>query len=498
MKVCVVAVGSIELDTLTQQADAPAGAWQPDEPVEGLPILRDANNISLIRSSVTLLWDAARQAFTFENVKLVTSSRSVTQACRGKIVVAVQVTGCPHLGIKPYIFAEEISVVTKDFVRPPHHPFLHNKAKLLTGIGNKAVDKLRNLHSALRSLALQENRTLPYLPPDLISITTVGGFLKLMQLCEDDDALGIMVQRLLKLTPEGWSSACQHASQAVEHKSYLLSWLAGDGRGLVFKCSPNLLPWFDMRSPVALLKDCSSDRELPTLIDDDVLLSAMQAEVSALCDSAQAAWEQPNHMLAGWSIFTLGAREISTLYEARHLIEDQVKSTSSGSATSGGGRKRRNAGHDSMPAEKSELSSPVGDDLRRFRQCRAASFPGALGGPWPPRDVLANADYEFAQASKMLLPRMSTEQPRLNLPFEEILQAQASQLSMSPFHLRDAMSVIGPPQQGTAAAVSRPYHGHMYLDRNSATGMPLCSLPGDTIADVELPYALIGDPWGHF
>lgn len=32
------------------------------------------------------------------------------------------------------------------------------------------------------------------------------------------------------------------------------------------------------------------------------------------------------------------------------------------------------------------------------------------------------------------------------------------------------MSVIGPPQQGTAAAVSRPYHGHMYLDRNSATG----------------------------
>lgn len=41
---------------------------------------------------------------------------------------------------------------------------------------------------------------------------------------------------------------------------------------------------------------------------------------------------------------------------------------------------------------------------------------------------------------------------------------------MSPFHLRDAMSVIGPPQQGTAAAVSRPYHGHMYLDRNSATG----------------------------
>lgn len=37
-----------------------------------------------------------------------------------------------------------------------------------------------------------------------------------MQLCEDDDALGIMVQRLLKLTPEGWSSACQHASQAVE------------------------------------------------------------------------------------------------------------------------------------------------------------------------------------------------------------------------------------------------------------------------------------------
>lgn len=61
-----MAVGSIELDTLTQQADAPAGAWQPDEPVEGLPILRDANNISLIRSSVTLLWDAARQAFTFE------------------------------------------------------------------------------------------------------------------------------------------------------------------------------------------------------------------------------------------------------------------------------------------------------------------------------------------------------------------------------------------------------------------------------------------------
>lgn len=46
-----------------------------------------------------------------------------------------------------------------------------------------------------------------------------------------------------------------------------------------------------------------------------------RGQVSALCDSAQAAWEQPNHMLAGWSIFTLGAREISTLYEARHLIE---------------------------------------------------------------------------------------------------------------------------------------------------------------------------------
>lgn len=74
----------------------------------------------------------------------------------------------------------------------------------------------------------------------------------------------------------------------LQHKSYLLSWLAGDGRGLVFKCSPNLLPWFDMRSPVALLKDCSSDRELPTLIDDDVLLSAMQAEVCSRPSPAYA------------------------------------------------------------------------------------------------------------------------------------------------------------------------------------------------------------------
>lgn len=109
VKVCVLAVGSKELHALAEQVSAQPTTQQPAEAVEGLPILSDARDGKL-STSVTLIWDAALQAHTFTNVKLVASSRSATEARKGRVSVVVQVVGCPHLGIRPYIFAEEVSV----------------------------------------------------------------------------------------------------------------------------------------------------------------------------------------------------------------------------------------------------------------------------------------------------------------------------------------------------------------------------------------------------
>eukprot|EP00798_Chlamydomonas_sp_ICE-L_P000077 gene77-12898_t len=105
--------------------------------------------------------------------------------------------------------------------------------------GRETVKKLLNLSSSAAEIGLRIS-SLPSFPN---SISTVGHFVALVEMAEEDGQLKKMLQLILKLSKEKWEEAARHALVAVKPDFRRRIWYPPGtlSRGVLFSCKYGLL-----------------------------------------------------------------------------------------------------------------------------------------------------------------------------------------------------------------------------------------------------------------